>query len=540
MADIQAFINGRIYITSGPKAQTADFAECMVISGSTILHVGSEHDQITQTAIDNGAEVTDLKNKIVVPGFIDGHTHFLYFGISLRKLDLSECKSLAELRQSIEKYAKAHPEAPRILCRGWHQPSTGREALATQLDDLDPRPIFVEALDVHSTWCNTAALNELGLDELDQEWGDQIQRDENGRPSGLLAEGAQTQIIWPYLNGIYTEEEKQDALDEAFEAYNSNGYTGAIDMAMDGNAWEALQLSRKRHGRLPIHVAAHWFIPHGGTSEDLNRRIDEAIAMHQKWHPSKGPDFCIVGIKLISDGVVDGCTAALTQPYPDHNDIVQPLWPKEAMDLAVSRAAKAGLQVAVHAIGDAAIAQAVSAIADANTSGGRHRIEHLELASEEDSKRLGHLGIIASVQPVHSDPALVKDYSGLVGPRLWKRAFPYKEFLETDACVAFGTDAPTARHLPLPNLYNATTRRSATAPSMTEQTNVQQAFTLSQAFHAATAGAAYSRFAESWTGSLKKGMRADFVVLESGWTAESLLEAKVEQTWSGGKKLYQL
>jgi predicted amidohydrolase YtcJ len=270
----------------------------------------------------------------------------------------------------------------------------------------------------------------------------------------------------------------------------------------------------------------------------MSAKVDEAISQFEKWNPKEFPDFCITGVKLICDGVVDGCTAALSHPYTGQSDIVNPLWPAETMDTVVSCVAKAGLQVAIHAIGDAAVTQAVNAIGKADTPQGRHRIEHLEVTSADDAKRLGQLGITASVQPVHSDPAILADYPKLIGSHLWERAFAYKEFLDGGACVAFGTDAPTAVHLPMPNMYNATTRKSAMRVEMTEQTNVHQAFTISQAFHAATTGAAYSRFAESWTGSLKVGLSADFIVLDSKWTPETLLEAKLEQTWSRGKKLF--
>jgi predicted amidohydrolase YtcJ len=539
MATTQVFTNGRIYTTSDKGNGATEFVDCIVIDGANISHVGREQDESVQQAIQDGAKVVNLEDRVVVPGFIDAHTHLLFFGLSLKKLDLEACASLEELRKVISDYATQHPELPRILCRGWQQPSTGRSALASQLDDLTDRPIYVEALDLHSTWCNTAALNELHLDRLMDKYGDQIARDEGGKPTGLLAEGAQTEIVWPYLMGFYTTEEKQAALEEGLNAYVAAGYTGAIDMAMDVNAWETLKLYRKRNDGLPLHIAAHWFIPHGGTPEELISHIDEAIAQHREWHPSKSPDFCIVGIKLICDGVVDGCTAALSHPYSGRTDIVGPLWLAEDMNVAISRATEAGLQCAIHAIGDAAITQAINAIAKTKTANKRHRVEHLELATEEDSKRLGQLGITASVQPVHSDPAILKDYPKLIGPQLWERAFPYKEFLDGKACVAFGTDAPTARHLPLPNLYNATTRRSATEPELPNRTNPGQAFTLSQAFHAATAGAAYSRFAEEWTGSLRKGLRADFVVLDYSWSPETLLQAKVEQTWSAGQKLYQ-
>jgi predicted amidohydrolase YtcJ len=406
------------------------------------------------------------------------------------------------------------------------------------LDDLDPhhRPIYVEALDLHSTWASTAALDELSLKDAKDLGSHQVPCDENGRPTGLFAEAGQTGIIWPFLNESYSEDDKQAALQEAFDAYIAAGYTGAVDMAMDDNAWDALELYRKKHSSLPIHVAAHWLVRPAG---DLEAQVDYAVSQNKKWHPSSTPDFCVVGIKMICDGVVDGCTAALTKPYPGHDNLINPLFTKDQMEMVVSRAANANLQVAIHAIGNAAVTQAIDSIAAAKTPDGRHRVEHLEITNEEDAKRLGTLGIIASVQPVHSDPAILVDYQKLIGPHLWDRAFAYKEFLDGHACVAFGTDAPTARHLPLPNLYNATTRMSATQPRMTERTTPHQALTMSQAFHAATAGAAYSRFAEKWTGSLKAGLQADFVILDSKWTPESLLDDNVAETWSKGKRLYQ-
>jgi predicted amidohydrolase YtcJ len=204
----------------------------------------------------------------------------------------------------------------------------------------------------------------------------------------------------------------------------------------------------------------------------------------------------------------------------------------------VQRADSAGLQCAIHAIGDKAIRQAINVLSEVGTPGRRHRIEHLELSTTEDAKRLGQLGITASIQPVHSDPTLFKAWPSLVGPHRCKRAFAYKDFLDGGAPIAIGTDAPTARHLPFPNLYNATTRRSALEPESTDTVNPHFGITLAQAATAATTGAAYARFADSWTGSLKEGMKADFLVVDMQWNPETLLEAKVSQTWYLGKKIY--
>ncbi|KAF5657710.1 exoenzymes regulatory protein [Fusarium heterosporum] len=487
--------NGRFH---GYITEQDSHHQCMVVQGSKIAYIGCEDHTKVQTAKSQGADVFDLKNRVVLPGFIDSHVHLLFFGLSQQKLDLGGCKSLDEIRERISKFAKQNPNVPQILCRGWLQSATGGIALASMLDDIDPRPIYIDSNDLHSAWCNTAALKQLPINEIKAKCPEHLTCDENGNPTGLLAEWAVTAFIWPFLIQSLSMDEKLEALERAVNAYSAEGYTGVIDMTMDATAWEALQRLRETKG-INLHIAAHWFIHYEVDERILDERIKEAVDMHDKWHPSKDAEFCIVGVKLMCDGVVDGCTAALSYPYGESVDLVQPLWPGEAMNKVLSQITRAGMQCAIHAIGDVAVTQAIEAIASTNNPTARHRIEHLEMATPEDAKRLGKLGITASVQPVHSDPAILEGYSKLVKPSAWKDAFPYKECLDGHANVAIGTDAPTARHLPFPNLYNATTRKSALEPTMDKITNANSALTLPQAMEAATYGAAYSRFAETWT-----------------------------------------
>ncbi|RJE22299.1 Amidohydrolase family [Aspergillus sclerotialis] len=534
------FTNGRVYAATGShQAKNANFETSIVVDNSEISFVGNSNNAFIRKSIEDGASVIDLQNRIVVPGLIEAHTHFMLFGMWLRKLDISHCKSLQEIQSAISEYAKAHPELPRLLCRGWHQSMTNGVALAAHLDDIDPRPIFIESEDLHSTWCNTAALEEVPLENIGEaDSPSTIPRDARGNPTGLLAEMAHFTLVCPHKVAVMTMEEKVSVLEAFFDLYVCSGYTGAIDLAMDAPHWEALQEYRKQK-EIPIHIAAHWLIANGCTREELVRRVDEAIELHQRWHPSKDPEFCIVGIKLILDGVVDGCTAAASDPFPGHNAVVPPIWDSDEVNLVLKRASDAGLQCAIHAVGDVAITQAINAIEYANGKGKRHRLEHIEFPSADDLKRIGELEITASIQPGHCDPFTVRSYPQLVGPRLWNRAFPYKKFLDNDAVLAIGTDAPSASYLPMPTLYTATTRKSARDPKLTAQTHADQALALAQAIHAFTAGAAYSRRAETWSGSLSAGMRADFIVLDAEWEAEKLLDAKVIQTWSKGTKVFQ-
>ncbi|KAF7167811.1 hypothetical protein CNMCM5623_000999 [Aspergillus felis] len=527
------FRNGRIFSPSSNDLNADnEFVESMVIEGDQIVYVGPQEEA---PSADN---TIDLKSRIVLPGFIDGHVHILNFGLSLGKLNLMDCTCLEDIQTAIKSFAASHPTVPRLLCRGWIQSTTSGIALATMLDDLDPRPIYIESLDLHSVWCDSAALEEMGIYTAPDPPGGTIHRDQNGRPSGLLSESALVDIVWPFLANITTQEEKLMALDQAFTAYTQAGYTGLVDMAMDETTWDVLQLYRQRSNP-PLHIAAYWLVPFSENQETNFLHVDRAIQLHTEFNHTRSPDFCIMGIKLICDGVVDGCTAALSQPYGNRTDPVEPIWPADMLKTVVQRADQAGLQCAIHAIGDKAVKQAIDVLAEVGTPGRRHRIEHLELTAPEDARRLGELGITASVQPVHSDPVLFRAWPELIGDRC-QRAFAYREFVDGGARLAIGTDAPTAAHLPLPNLYNATTRRSALDPGEPRATNAHFGLGLAEAAAAATEGAAYARFAEGWTGCLRKGRRADFVLLDMRWEADELLEGKVCETWFGGKRVYSV
>lgn len=546
------FTGGRIF-----RGSQKVFHDTMIVDGDQIEFVGSRASQAVQRAIQQaGMRLVDLGGRVVLPGFIDGHVHLLNFGLNMQRLDLLACRSLQDVQDAIKTYASANPTEPRILCRNWlQQATTNGIALASMLDGLDKksRPIFVEAADLHSTWCNTAAMKEMGVTDETTIPGDGIQRDDDGHPSGLFSEVAQFGIIHPHVASVTSLKKKLAALESAIQAYTAAGYTGAVDMAMDDEILDVLmhlRSSEQYQNRLPLHLAMYWLVPWSGDQDQHLQHVDRAIALRNKFNRSDSPDFYIAGIKLILDGVVDGCTAALRQPYGNLSSPVDPIWASDELTEVVRYAETAGLQCAIHAIGDAAITQAIDAIASAREGKSnnvhhdvvpvkRHRIEHLELSTPEDARRLGALGITASVQPVHTDPVLFTAWPRLLGESRCGRAFAYREFLDGGAPLALGTDAPTAAHLPLPNLYHATTRRSTIDKACTETTNEQFAISLAEATTAATSGAAYSTFAEERVGSLEPGKKANFVLIDVGcWSAEHLLQARVVETWYEGEKIF--
>jgi predicted amidohydrolase YtcJ len=532
------FTNGRFF-QKGESSVESTFSDVLVVHDGRIAYIGDTHAPEVQSYKEAG-EVKDLGGRLVLPGFIDGHMHFMLLGQSLNKVQLDGSQDLTDIRARITLYAKLNPDKERILCSGWMHSMTNGEAKASMLDDLDPRPIYIDSKDLHSCWCNSAALKEMGIQEMENPAGGTIERDAHGNASGLLSEACILLIVWPYLAQVLPLEDKMAALKAAIKAYHAVGCTGCIDMAMDESAWEAiLALREAEGGSLPIRVAAHWCVSPGNGAEHRLQQVQRAIELNMQFNNETSPDLRVVGIKLICDGVIDACTAALAEPYTSNMHFEGPIWTPEMLDPIVKMASEGGLQCALHAIGDQAVHNAVNVIEKHGQQGQRHRIEHLELTAPEDAKRLGLLGITASIQPVHADPAILRAWPKLLGPERLKRAFAYSDFADHGAHLTIGSDSPTAPYAPLPNLYVATTRKSARQPEAKDApVNANFKLDLVQAISAATSGAAYSCFAEGRVGSLEQGKMADFVVVDMNWDGDELLNATIKETWFEGQRVY--
>lgn len=537
MGDKIVFRNGLVFTGQADAVAPTRSGTLVVVQGDRIVDVIDEGSNASQRLLqEDKINVVDLEGRSLLPGFIDSHMHLLQFGDSLNKVDLSGCQSLEDIRTIIARTAAIRPHAQRLLFRGWYYDSTKSQASAAMIDDLDPRPIYIDAFDLHSVWCNTAAAKEMALNDIPDTQGGVICRDEQGTPTGHILEAAVFTVVVPFLGQAASRGQNQAAIRSALKAYNDAGYTTVADLAMDEAQWDLL-ISMK--DELSLRVAAFWLVNPSTDHDNVMAQVDKAIGMRNLYNDRTSPNLKIQGIKLICDGTVDGCTAALHKPYSHNGADAQPFWTPALLEAVVSRASQAGLQCALHAIGDKTVTLAIDALTAADSPESRHRIEHLELTISEDAQRLGKLGILASVQPVHSDPHILKAWPRYIGHDRCKRAFAYKEFADHGAHIAFGTDAPTAPHLPFPNLYNATTRRSALDTSLETTTNEHFKVDLLSAMTAVTRGAAYSMWNEHRVGTIEVGKQADFVIADFDWNkVDNLLQARTHETWFNGRRIF--
>ena len=530
------YVNGRVF-TGDPDPRKA-WAEAFAIDGDTIVFVGGDDD-----APDADTTV-DLEGRLVLPGFTDAHTHLLMNGAALGQVPLTEARTLDQIQTLLRDARAANPEAIVLRGRGWLFDSLpGGMPTAAMIDAVvDDIPVYLDANDYHSCWVNSAALAELGITrDTPDPLGGQIARDAEGEPTGLLYETAATQYAWGHRDATTTDADRDEDVERAIDAYLATGVTGVVDMAFDEFGLAAFERAQVRHGgELPIRVAAHWII--NNTGDDAANLVQVARAAELA-HGASTPWLRVVGIKLILDGVIDACTAAMRHPYANGSN-AEPIWPLEQLKPIVAAADAAGLQIAQHAIGDHASEIALDAIEHAIAENGdrprRHRIEHLEYAAPGTAERMARLGVTASMQPVHADPAIFANWAEMLGDERVDRAFPWPEYEEAGALLAFSTDAPTAPHDALANMYIASTRASALDRSV-PATHPQYALPLERAVGHATRDAAASVGDGDWRGRIASGFAADVVILDTdpfvaGPT--SLLEARVLETIVAGVSRY--
>lgn len=520
----------------------APIGEAVAIDADRILAVG-ETSAVLDIAGDSAHRI-DLEGSLVAPGFVEGHTHMMMLGQTLDKVQLRDCTSLEQIQERLARRRREQPEAPCVLGSGWMFDAVpGDRPTAAMIDEaVSEVPVLLDSNDVHSAWVNTAALQAMGITEATPDpHGGEIVRDGRGKATGFLLENAAIEHAWSFLETVTTDEDRDRFLDSAFRVYLENGVTSATDMAVGEAEAATFRRRLESDGRLPFPITAHWLLrPTGDPIRDL-AAVARAVEVRDQFAALPGSEwFRIVGVKFILDGVIDACTAAMRDPYVDGTQ-AGPIWSFETAAPIAVAADSHGLELAMHAIGDHASEIALDLVAEcARVNGPRTRtprVEHLESVSDETITRMADLGVVASMQPVHCDPAIMGNWMAVLGDERAESGFPWHKFREAGVRIALGTDAPTAPHQMSHNLFIALTTRSALKPGDASY-HPERAFSLRQALSALTrASARAGEFADG-IGEIVPGGRANLLVLDVDPFSDDqdrLLDAQVRATIVDGE-----
>lgn len=517
-------------------------AEAVAVKDGKIVAIG-DSESVSQAAGVNAHHI-DLGTAFVGPGFFESHTHMLMLGQAVEKVQLRDCESISEIQDRLLEARAAHPEAKFILGISWRfEALDGSEPDASLLDEvISDVPVLLDANDLHSSWVNTVALHAMGIDAATPNpIGGEIRRDEQGTATGFLLESAAIQYAWKYVQDSATSDDHDRFLENAFAAYLATGVTSATEMALNEADLAAFERLLERDGRLPFPVTAHALVqPTGDRASDL-AQIDEIMAWRARVNSRFGTEwFDIVGVKFILDGVIDACTAAMIAPYVDGSN-AETIWPREAALATAAYADAHGLQLALHAIGDASSELALDIVQYCITENGsretrRPRVEHLETVTDQTIERLAELGITASMQPVHCDPAILDNWISVLGAERANAGFPWHRMRDAGVHIALGTDAPTAPHYAAHNMFIALTARSSIDASRAAF-HAERVFSPADAFAAMTSGSAYATSMEHRVGYLAPGARANLVALDTNPftdVPDRLLESRVVAVFVDG------
>ncbi len=518
------YLNARVWTGTGGR-----FREAIAVQGEKILAVGSAEE--IKAVTSGNTKLVDLGGQLVVPGFIDNHTHFILSALAMQRTNLRDAASPEEFSRRIAEQARAHP-GEWIIEGNWDHELWGGALPTRQWVDVATKdtPVFVLRLDRHMGLANSAALRLAGIDEKTVvPEGGEIIRDENGQITGLLkdkAMGLVESLIPPP-----TEAQVDAAIDAATELALSKGVTQIHDMGEWGHL-QAFQRARTR-GALRLRVYEFSLIEH-------TQELADYIAAN-----GTGDDWLRWGgVKGFVDGSLGSTTGWFNEPYDDAPQTSG--LTKVDPDLLASQIAAAdalGLQVTVHAIGDRANNWLLDTYANVFAANGprdrRFRIEHAQHLTPQAIPRFAELGVIPSMQPYHAiDDGRWAEKR--IGPERIKTTYAFKSLLDAKASLTFGSDWSVAPIDTMIGIYAAVTRR--TIDGLNPDGWVpEQKISVEDALRAYTHNNAYAGFQEDRLGTITPGFLADFVVLSDDIftiNPPDLATVKVQRTVIGGHDAY--
>ncbi|MGQ3411671.1 amidohydrolase [Natrinema sp. LN54] len=499
-------VNAEVHTLTEPDT----VREAVAIRDGEIVRLGDTFEVEFLAGVET--DVIDCEGRVVLPGFIDAHTHMEQLGQHLVHADLSAADSATDCVERLRELAADDPGREWLLGFGYDESEwTGTETepaplTRAALDRVsEDRPVVAMRIDLH-----TASLNTVALERLAEALPDSDLRYEDGEPTGVAVEDA-AEAVRKRLAA--DREEMREVLAAATRDAVARGVTGVHDKVR-GSVAPRVYRDMAADGDLPLRVRVDYWSDHLEALAEVGLGTNDGTGRVRTG-----------AIKSFSDGSFGSRTAKLREPYadaggdttderadgdPDESDgDERGQWVVDPDDLAalVERADAEGFQLCVHAIGDDAIEETLSALeATADPGGSRHRIEHAELATDDQLERMAAAGIVASMQPnFHrwaGDDGL---YERRLGERRRDRTNRFRRVLEAGVPLAFGSDC-----MPLDPLLGV--HHAVNAPTDAQRLSV------TEALRAYTAGAAYAGFDEDRLGTIEPGKRGDLVVLEeSPW-----------------------
>lgn len=521
--------------------QERSWAQAIAIRNDRIIFVGT--DVGVEPYIDSGTKIIDLNGKMVLPGFIDAHAHPSAANDVFGNINLYASDSLESYRSEIANFVEQHPDKEIFRGGGWTDslfPNLGpsKEILDAIIPD---RPVALISYDGHSFWVNSVTLEKAQItkDTPDPEGG-RIERDpKTGQPSGTLRETA-FKLVENVIPDYSVEERKNTLIayqDMAVQA----GVTMTHDAMLDDRAITAFN-SLAEEKRLKMRFRGSYTLH---PDIDLKQQVDALIDARAK---NRHPYFQFHAAKIFVDGVLEGGTAFLLEPYDHKPDFLgESIWQPKLLGDITSALDKERIQIHYHVIGDAAARMTLDALEGARANNGkwdsRHLVTHLQLVESEDIRRFKELSVIGVPQPFwfKIDDYYHKLAMPYLGKKRADKQYPMRSFIDEGVIMASASDFPvTIPFDPLRAIQIGMTR-TIISENPAEALWPDESVSLDDMIQSFTYNGAYANFLENELGTIEVGKQADIIVLDHNLfevPTSEIAKTKVLITVVAGEQVY--
>lgn len=517
--------------TFTPERELVTFTN-IVIDASKVVSIG---DESLGHAFPNAAQL-DGQGQTLLPGLIDAHGHLLGLGASLLFIDVRDASSAQDAAKMAADYYQRNPDLTWVQGGRWNQVLWPEKEFpnAAILDETLPNvPVWLERIDGHAGWANSAALEIAGITkETVSPEGGKILTDELGNPTGILIDTAMS-LVEKHLPP-QNRQLMQQQLNAAGEHLLSLGITSMHDAGIDKGTYDFYR-ELAANGNLPLRVYAML----AATAPELPQLLAAGPIT------TEDEMLLIRSVKAYGDGALGSRGAALLSAYnddPRNKGLL--VTAQDKLPSLFHQVISSGFALHFHAIGDRANRLALDQFAATFAAIGgqelRHRMEHAQVIAVDDIIRFKELGIIPSMQPTHatSDMNMARDR---IGPQRLRGAYAWRTFLEQGSILAFGSDFPVELANPFFGIHAAVTRQDRNNQPV-KGWIAEQALTLSETLRAFTIDASYAAAQDQSIGSLTKGYWADFILVDRdifAIPAKDLWQATVNQTYIAGELVYE-